>query len=99
MTRIRRIHHCLCEAPPHSRHSGHSAVRLSVAARGTAIVPEIRGNPILQTMHRSISRGPSLLAALLALLAPLVQALPAQETETVEPWRLIQPPQSSLVVA
>ena len=34
-------------------------------------------------------------AALLALAAPVL----AQETESAEPWRLIQPPQSSLVVA
>ena len=46
-------------------------------------------------MH-SIMRRPLLLAALLALLAP---RLLAQETESTEPWRLIQPPQSSLVVA
>ena len=49
-------------------------------------------------MHRSLSRRPSPFVVLLALacIAPL---LPAQESETVEPWRLIQPPQSSLVVA
>ena len=43
-----------------------------------------------------ISRRLLLLAALLALSAPPVFA---QETESSEPWRLIQPPQSSLVVA
>ena len=37
------------------------------------------------------------LSALLALRAP--SALLAQEPESTEPWRLIQPPQSSLVVA
>jgi penicillin-binding protein 1A len=49
-------------------------------------------------MSRSIviARLRLFLAALLALSAP---SLLAQETESVEPWRLIQPPQSSLVVA
>ena len=47
-------------------------------------------------MHRLIMRRPLLVGALLALSAPL---LSAQETESTEPWRLIQPPQSSLVVA
>src|SRR5687767_6621735 len=49
-------------------------------------------------MHRSISRRPSLFVALLAL-ASIARVLPAQDTVAVEPWRLIQPPQSSLVVA
>src|SRR5687768_6741296 len=49
-------------------------------------------------MHRSISRRPSLFVALLAL-ASIARVLPAQDTVAVEPWRLIQPPQSSLVYA
>jgi penicillin-binding protein 1A len=51
-------------------------------------------------MYRSIVIAPRrlILAALFALSAPS-SPLFAQEVESVEPWRLIQPPQSSLVVA
>ena len=53
-------------------------------------------------MHRPISPRRFLFAALFAPLAPsapLAPVLFAQEVESSEPWRLIQPPQSSLVVA
>ena len=53
-------------------------------------------------MHRPISPRRFLFAALFAPLAPLAPLAPvlfAQEVESSEPWRLIQPPQSSLVVA
>jgi penicillin-binding protein 2D len=46
------------------------------------------------TSHR-----PLVLCALLALSSLFALRLPAQETDSTEPWRLIQPPQSSLVVA
>ena len=50
-------------------------------------------------MYRSSMRRRLPFLALLALPALSAPRLSAQETESTEPWRLIQPPQSSLVVA